>query len=248
MKVLSVCGISKSGKTTTIENIIRELTRRGYKVGSVKSIHDETFTIDPDPNSNTRRHREAGAGLVTAFAKRETDLLFSENLPVRKVLEFYEKDCDWVVMEGIVDACIPTIITAHAEEDLEMKFTDMTFCISGRISEKIEQYKGLPVIDGTRDIKKLMDLIELRVFECLPRFTPECCMACGMTCEEFAKAVLHGKKRRTECVADRGVELVINGRRIDMVPFVQNILKNAVLGVVGELDGYISEGNIEIRF
>ena len=39
MKVFSVIGLSKSGKTTTIENIIKELRRRNYTVGSVKEIH-----------------------------------------------------------------------------------------------------------------------------------------------------------------------------------------------------------------
>jgi len=248
LKVLSVCGISNSGKTTTIENIIRELTRRGYKVGSVKSIHLDTFTIDPDPNSNTRRHRSAGADLVTALGMSETDILFGEKLPVREVLKFYEKDYDWVVMEGVVDICTPMIVTAHGDEDLAMKFNDMTFCISGRISGKIEHYRGIPAIDGTSDIKRLVDLIELRVYKRLPNFQPECCMACGMTCEEFARAVLHGEKRRADCVADKGAMLIINGQRIDMVPFVQNILKNAVLGIVSELDGYVAEGNIEIRF
>ena len=41
MKVFSVIGISKSGKTTTIENIIKELRKRNYSVGSVKEIHFE---------------------------------------------------------------------------------------------------------------------------------------------------------------------------------------------------------------
>ena len=57
-----------------------------------------------------------------------------------------------------------------------------------------------------------------------------------------------GKKRRSDCVADRGVLLLINGRRIDMIPFVQNILRNAALGVVSELDGYIPGCEIEIKF
>jgi molybdopterin-guanine dinucleotide biosynthesis protein B len=46
MKVFSVIGLSKSGKTTTIENIIKELRRRNYTVGSVKEIHFEKFKMD----------------------------------------------------------------------------------------------------------------------------------------------------------------------------------------------------------
>ena len=248
MKVLSVCGISNSGKTTTVEHIVRELTARGYRVGSVKEIHFEAFAIDPDPQSNTRRHRAAGARLVCARGMSETDLLFDEMLPAAKILEFYEKDFDWVVMEGVSDICVPTIVTAHEEEDLAKKWSGMAFCVSGRLSARIDEYKNAPAIDATTDIKRLVDLIELKVYDRLPRFPPECCMACGMTCEDFAHAVIAGKKRRTECVADRGVQLLIDGRQIDMVPFVQNLLKNAVLGVASELDGFVQEGKIEVRF
>ena len=249
MKVLSVCGISKSGKTTTVESIIRELTARGYRVGSVKEIHFEAFAIDPDPQSNTRRHRAAGAQLVCARGMNETDLLFEEMLPAAKILEFYEKDYDWVVMEGVSDICVPTIVTAHNEDDLAEKWSDMAFCVSGRISSRIEKYRGTPAIDATADIKRLVDLIELKVYDRLPSFPPECCTVCGMdSCDAFARAVLAGRKRRSDCVADRGVELLINGRRIDMVPFVQNILRNAAMGVVSELEGYIPGCDIEIKF
>ena len=39
MKVLTVTRLSGSGKTTVIENLIKELKRRGYSIGSVKEIH-----------------------------------------------------------------------------------------------------------------------------------------------------------------------------------------------------------------
>lgn len=249
MKVLSVCGISNSGKTTTVEKIITELTARGYRVGSVKEIHFETFAIDPDPQSNTRRHRAAGARLVCARGTNETDLLFDEMLPVHKIIEFYEKDYDWVVMEGVSDVCVPAIVTAHGEEDLAEKWNDMTFCVSGRISSRIKEYRGVPAIDATADVKRIVDLVELKVYDRLPNFPPACCAACNMdSCIDFARAVLAGKRKRSDCIADRGVELLINGRRINMVPFVQNLLRNAALGVISELDGYIPGCKIDIKF
>ncbi|HCS10941.1 MAG TPA: molybdopterin-guanine dinucleotide biosynthesis protein, partial [Clostridiales bacterium] len=54
MKVFSVIGITKSGKTTTIENIIKELRKRNYTVGSVKEIHFEEFKMDVE-GTNTHR-------------------------------------------------------------------------------------------------------------------------------------------------------------------------------------------------
>ena len=248
MKVLSVCGVTKSGKTTTIEQVIRELSARGYRVGSVKEIHNETFAIDPDPISNTNRHRSAGAELVCARGLFETDLLFPKMLPMAKILSFYEGEFDWVVLEGVSDIPVPTVVTAHHEEDLQAKFNEMTFCVSGRIASRMREYRGLPVLSALENIGELVDLIEQKVYDRLPDFPPECCTACGLTCAELGRAILSGHKKRPDCVADRGIQLTVNRKPINMVPFVQTILKNAVLGVVKELDGYEPEGEIEIRF
>ena len=247
MKVLSVCGISGSGKTTTIENIIKELTARGYKVGSVKDIHFEEFAIDPDPTTNTNRHKAAGASLVCARGLYETDLLFPKRLEMDRVLDFYQKYFDWVVLEGVDCIAVPTIVTAHSKEDLSEKWGEYVFAASGKISGKLDEYQGKPSIDATTDAKKLVDLIELKVYERLPDFPDECCLACGMSCRQLAAAIIAGTKRRSDCVADKGIELSIGGVRINMVPFVQKILKNAVLGVVGELEGYEKGQDIEIR-
>lgn len=247
MKVFSVCGYSKSGKTTTIENIIKELSARGYKVGSIKEIHAEGFKMDPDPVSNTNRHRAAGSLLVCARGNNETDIMFPEKLPVSKILSFYEGVYDWVVMEGVDDIPVPTIVTAHNEEDLLANWSDMAFCVSGRVTSVITKYQGKPALDATVNIEGLVDLIERKVYKRLPNFPPECCMACGMTCGELGQAILGGKKRRSDCVADIGLELICAGRPIDMVPFVQNILRNAVLGVVSELEGYEKGGSVEIK-
>ena len=247
MKVFSVCGVSGSGKTTTIENIIRELVARGYKVGSVKDIQFEEFAIDPDQTTNTNRHKAAGSELICARGLYETDLLFPSQLPMDRILDFYQKDFDWVVLDGVDCIAVPTIVTAHTEEDLQGKWGEFAFVVSGRISVKLDEYRGKPAIDATTDAKKLVDLIELKVYERLPDFPDDCCLACGMSCRQLAAAILSGTKRRTDCVADKGIELHIGGVRINMVPFVQKILKNAVLGVVSELEGYEKGQVIEIR-
>ena len=247
MKVFSVCGITQSGKTTTIEHIIRELSARGYRVGSVKEIHFETFALDTNTASNTVRHRMAGSGLVTARGEKETDVMFPFKLDMRKLLSFYH-GFDYVVLEGVVDIAVPVIVTAHSLEDLEDKWSGYTFCVSGRIADEMAEYKGVPAISAVSDILSLTNLIERKVYDMLPGFDPECCDACGCNCSELGVRILRGEAKRRDCVAGRGVELLIDGRRIDMVPFVQSILRGAALGVVKELDGYRDGAKIEIKF
>ena len=244
MKVFSVVGISKSGKTTTIERIIAELRRRGYTVGSVKEIHFHDFKMDVS-GTNTDRHRAAGADPVTARGDQETDIMFGKKLKLMDVLKFY--DCDYVVLEGVRDTAAPKIVTAHDILGIEDRLDETAFAISGRVSEKIGDYKGLPVINALSDIDRLVDLIETKVFDHLLSAEDGCCKGCGMTCSQFSAAVLRGERKRSECVADMSpITLKSGGREIPMVPFVQRLLRNAVLGVVSELDGCFDAEDIEI--
>ncbi|MBF0311738.1 MAG: molybdopterin-guanine dinucleotide biosynthesis protein B [Magnetococcales bacterium] len=53
---------SGSGKTTLMEQVIAELTRRGYRVGAIKHGH---HVADPDiPGKDSHRFRQAGAKSV----------------------------------------------------------------------------------------------------------------------------------------------------------------------------------------
>lgn len=244
MRVFSVIGISKSGKTTTIENIIRELRRRGYSVGSVKEIHFEQFKMDPE-GTNTYRHKTAGSQLVTARGAYETDILFQRKLSLNEILSFYNHD--FVILEGVRDTSAPKIVTAHDIEGISDRLDETTFAISGQISNEIKDFQGLPVINSLTHIKKLVDLIEEKVFEKLPDMDDECCRGCGYTCRQLASLILKGERERRDCLlTDPKITLKIEGKEIPMVPFVQKILKNTIEALVKELHGYKEDGDIEI--
>lgn len=162
MKIISVIGITLSGKTTTIENIIKELRKRKYTVGSVKEIHFESFTMEIE-GSNTDRHSKAGAELVTARGMYETDILFPEKLNINKILGFYSQD--FVILEGVSDTIAPKILAAHDVEGIEDRLDNSVFAISGKISSNLREYKGLPVINSITSIEELVDLIEEKAIE-----------------------------------------------------------------------------------
>ncbi|MGB7606517.1 MAG: molybdopterin-guanine dinucleotide biosynthesis protein B [Lutisporaceae bacterium] len=244
MKVFSVTGFTQSGKTTTIERIIAELRSRGYSVGSVKEIHFEDFKMDKE-GTNTYRHKQAGSQLVTALGYHETDILFQEKLQIEKVLEFY--NYDYVVLEGVYNGNYPMILTAHNEQELDERWNPYVFCVSGRISKDMREFRGVQAIDAMTDITSLVDLIELKVYDKLPAFPPECCSACGFSCTEMGTRILTGISHRSECKISNGnIKLYIDEKEISMVPFVQALLRNAVLGVVKELDGYRDNASIKV--
>ena len=167
----------------------------------------------------------------------------------------YNNGFDYVVLEGVSDFPCPVIVTGHTTQDLDIKINERTFLISGVISSNNEifndknsyKYKNIRALDALTDIETIVDIIEAKVFEVLPDFDAKCCMACGYDCYGFCTAVLRGELKRNDCVdSNKIVSLKIDGKYIPMVPFVQNILKNAVNGIVKELDGYSEKAKIEI--
>ncbi|HEX5019849.1 MAG TPA: molybdopterin-guanine dinucleotide biosynthesis protein B [Candidatus Binatia bacterium] len=63
-KILLIVGYKKVGKTTLIENLIPELSRRGYRVGTVKHHHSDIPAAVDTAGTDTWRHRQAGASSV----------------------------------------------------------------------------------------------------------------------------------------------------------------------------------------
>ena len=169
MKVINVQGRKKTGKTTTVTNIISELCRRGYSVGSIKGIHIEGFTMDS--GGDTMKHKAAGANPVAARCHDETNIMFSGEMGLRDILKHF--DNDWVVIESHVDLKCPNIVTGRTarydgegrNESFEEQINDLTICCSGVAANEIDAFQGLPVIDSVTDIKRLVDLIEEKTNE-----------------------------------------------------------------------------------
>lgn len=245
MKVFSVYGCTQSGKTTTIEQIIKELRNRRYSVGSVKEIHNEQFKIDQE-GTNTHRHKVAGSQLVTARGLFETDVLYQRMISLPEILKHYEHD--YVVCEGVTDYNLPKILTGNSMEELESRWSKGIFAISGRVADIMNEYRGLPVINALDDCEKLVDLIEEKVFHLLPDVDEVCCSACGTNCRDFCDGLLKGIYKPEECVQQhKKVQVYVDDKPLDMVPFVQNIIKASVKGMISQLDGYNAQSTIRIE-
>ncbi len=66
-------GKSGVGKTTALERVIREIKRRGYRLGTVK--HD-THGFDVDkPGKDSWRHAQAGSDAVVISGPRKMALI-----------------------------------------------------------------------------------------------------------------------------------------------------------------------------
>lgn len=157
MKICSVVGIRKSGKTTVVTELIKELKKRGYRVGTVKTVFCPDFTLDQE-GSNTDRHKKAGADIIGIKGKHEMNLIYPYGLDDNTFFPMF--DVDILLAEGDYEAGVPRIVCAHRREDAQSRINEYTFVISGRIGESKETFGELPVRNIQKDPAAVADLIE----------------------------------------------------------------------------------------
>ncbi len=101
MNVIGIVGWKNCGKTTLAGALIRELTRRGLAVNSIKHAH---HGVDVDqPGTDSYLHREAGAReVILAGGQRFAIMheLRGAEEPTLDELLARLGPCDWVVVEG----------------------------------------------------------------------------------------------------------------------------------------------------
>ncbi len=100
-RVFGITGWKNSGKTTLTERLVAELSRRGWRVSTVKHAHHD-FDIDT-PGTDSYRHRRAGAGEVAIVSRRRWALMHElrgdEEPPLAEILARLGP-CDLVLVEG----------------------------------------------------------------------------------------------------------------------------------------------------
>ena len=166
-KVIAVVGSKSSGKTTTIEILTKELTRRGYKVAAIKHIPEPNFTID-SVGKDTWRFAQSGAKTIISVASNEVatiEKVNEGNFSLKKILKKCE-DNDIVFLEGfrkIVGKMkdIPKIVVAKSKEEaLEaLKAFKPILAFTGPYSTENLNLK-VPYVDVLKNPEKIADIVE----------------------------------------------------------------------------------------
>ena len=213
MKIITIVGIRKSGKTSTVTSLIEAIRRRGKKVGTCKTVFCPTFSMDKS-TSNTAKHRRAGSELVCARARFETTFLYPEALPLSRILEAY-KDCDYVLLEGDYYAPVPRIVCAHLEEDALMRMNSRTLAFSGRISQKPEIELPLPRFNALDNADALLDYIDAKIPDIMPCALLDEPLAPvpGVTDDGFCQCGCHHHEKKQE---KESVQVLFEGKEIKL--------------------------------
>lgn len=163
-RVLAIVGAKDSGKTTLLEGLIGQLTRRGYRVGSVKHSH---HSGSPDrPETDTWRHAYAGASPVFLVGRDYTmQVQRTSREPRPQELAAMCPELDLLLLEGFTDSPVARIEVVGRGEALRSVGQGPLLAVAAADPEAA-QLLGADVPIFCRD--DLQGLAELVLTRCLP--------------------------------------------------------------------------------
>jgi molybdopterin-guanine dinucleotide biosynthesis protein B len=217
--ILLFYGRSKTGKTTLIVKLIKELKEKGYRVGSVKNIHSPDFTIDTE-GKDTWEHAHAGSEIVVANSGSETAFMVNREIEPSGILNYVNSfaDLDIIIVEGDWDHDGPKVALGDIEDKdhTVIRYSDnydevLSYAIDGIELDRVE--KKLPGLD---------------------------CGKCGLdTCHELAGSIYKGKNSIEDCYyfSDMNVSLKVDGEEIPLGKFAKEFVAGTVWGMVSSLKG-----------
>ncbi len=222
--ILAVVGSSQSGKTTAIEVLIKGLIKKGYKIGTAKHISEEEFTIDSQ-GKDTWRHAQAGASTVLSVAQNEVATIKKFNTDdwnLRRMVSEFPENTDLVILEGFKrlidqDSSIPKIVAVKKVEETEVALKRYKNILSFIGKFPIEE-TDIPFIDSLREPEKLVNIVNQKV------------------------GVLIKRKRERE----EKIIVNIDGELLPLGDFVQDILRNTILGMLSSLKGTKIKGKEKV--
>ena len=171
--VFAAVGVSGSGKTTTLEYLISKLSDEGYRVGAIKHIHRENFTIDKE-GTNTWKFSKAGAKVTMAVSPEEIAIIKktrSSTYSLDQIIDLLEEEqLDVIFIEGFHSsiakrADITKIVTAKNTDDLEKTLNETVqpiLAITGLIAQNKTTIKKtkIPIIALPDEGEQLLELVK----------------------------------------------------------------------------------------
>ncbi|HKZ95039.1 MAG TPA: molybdopterin-guanine dinucleotide biosynthesis protein B [Candidatus Bathyarchaeia archaeon] len=226
--VIAVVGSRHSGKTATVETVVRGLTKKGYRVATAKHIHDINFTIDTE-GRDTWRHTKAGAHITLAVSASELatiNKLDTSQLTLSDITKHCEDKTEVIVLEGFrglidQDLTVPKIVTAKNKQEIEEATQVFKPILAFTTMSPKAEFKELktPPVDIKKETEKLIQIIDQRIN---PIIT----------------------KRRETTVS---TSIDINGKPLPLNPYVQKITRNVLLAILSTLKGTQPTGNENIQ-
>jgi molybdopterin-guanine dinucleotide biosynthesis protein B len=215
MPIIAVVGSRQSGKTTTVEAIVRGLTLKGYRVATAKRIPEADFTIDTK-EKDTWRHAQAGAKTILSVAPKELTIIKKVDTTrygLSALVEQCEKEADILILEGFrklvaKDLSIPKVVTVKTVKEASeaSKYFKPILAFAGSAKVEVEVLK-IPKIDVLKEPQKLVEVVSKRVGPII-------------------------EKRRT---LKETLNIQVDEKTLPLNPFVKKFVRNVILAMVSTL-------------
>ena len=262
LATIGVVGRKDSGKTSVVVSIIEELTNGGYQVATAKHINQQAFSMDTE-GKDTWRHSAAGANPVLSVSDIETAVLIRDGVQQFSLerMRRFAPDADILVIEGLssltlTDEQVGKIVCVRNGEE----YSEFKQKASGEVIAYCStQPMGKPILNIEKDLQALVERVVRYVrrnretWEIRSRLPGLDCAKCGYTtCEEMALAIYRRKATLEDCVtlSSRSrlkTRLIIDDAEIPLQPFVSEIIRKSLLGMVSTLKHVSIRGNEEIH-
>lgn len=226
MPIVAVVGSKKSGKTTAVETLVHGLVGKGYTVATVKHISEPNFTVDTK-GKDTWRHAEAGASTVISVAPNELAVIRkvdTTKYSLEQMTRNCEDDVEIIILEGFKkligqDPTVPKIVAAKTTEEVleASKHFKPILTFVGAISTEAKKLK-IPYVDVLKEQQRLVDLVD----------------------EKIAAPVERKRKHKKK------FRIRVDERILPLNPFVQEIMRNIILGMISTLKGVAIKGEEDV--
>jgi molybdopterin-guanine dinucleotide biosynthesis protein B len=234
LKTIGIVGYKNSGKTTLARALAQELVKRGHRVAAVKHSSEGMDFLEKD----TARLREF-ADRVGFISPLESGVFWKKPLSLENMAPYLEADV--LLVEGFkAEKTFPKIVCLRGKLDDQDLFDGLAICAVGPVPKGRELDVPLLSLD---EIGKIADLVEEKAFK-LPNLD---CGSCGFeTCYELAREIVKGTRSVEDCVSLQPMtEVRIDGKLMPMNPFISDIVRGTILGMLSPLKGF-KKGKVEI--
>ncbi len=224
--ILGIYGFQDAGKTKLVEEVVRALSGKGYKVASVKHTpHRKRLDCE---GKDTWRHWDAGSDPVVFSSAVETVYIKHSKTGMDDIAKTLMGSFrpDVVVIEGFKDGSFPKVAVGAIEP------REGTVLTAPSVTEIVAYVEREVAVE-----RKLGELPGLN------------CRKCGLDCEGLARAIVEGRRKKDDCVElpTVGVSITVGGNRIAAGKFVSSIVDDTVRGMLSSLKGYEAGKEVEIR-